>query len=802
MHRLAWRCSSFVLLVGWLASDAAAQPPGEVPGTVRLSGVRLEWTAAPGATHHHVYVGRIPRDDDHECFLHRTADLEADLSLAPSSEGLLYFLVSGVNVDGEGSLGPRGADERPNPRPCDVDGDTLPQAEDNCPDVFNPDQQDQDENGVGDRCDPRTYDFEDDLPGTEPEEMTRVGPAEPSFLVRDLGGDLAATHDGAFSGTHHRFDRLRAAWRQQDVTVWLDYEETAANLSLELWSEGVAPHDAGAGVILQLDETDTLLLYERSFGAVPLMTGPPLPPGGRLRARLRKGAGTESRLHVDAWDGAGWVDDHAVFVIPDDRRFRGHDVVLGAWRAGRRALRRITVVHELPAGALFLHRHPSTIEDWKLFQRDADDRVDLPLRFDYRLTEGEAPGRIEAWVVDSDTGEVVVPMQGAELAAADRGLGELVVNVPAGGNYDLRARLLGSDSTVLGEDTVMEIAVGDLFIAGGQSNMAGWSEGLLDAEEPIDEVHLLHPDGSWRRAAEPMDDIVGQVDAVSIEWVDPQHSPMLRFAKDLRAAVGVPIGVVPATLGGSNLHFQWQRDMGEPDHRATLYGSLLHRARLHGGLPPRGLIWFQGESDAWDGRTREQYETDFERLLSQLRSDLDSPELPVVAAQLGTENSADALWLGVQEAQRRVVARDPFTALITTVDQTRHDSVHFDNAGYKTIGSRFAQAMRALAYGHDVDHLVELVEARLSAAGAELVLTWDAEVTGGEATPFAVTDSVGALGIVGLRTDGATVTLELDRALVLPGTVSYGPGRNPSLSWVEDGAGVAVPCFGDVAINP
>ena len=40
-----------------------------------------------------------------------------------------------------------------NPTPDDMDGDGIPNQEDNCPVNFNPDQKDSDEDGVGDACD-------------------------------------------------------------------------------------------------------------------------------------------------------------------------------------------------------------------------------------------------------------------------------------------------------------------------------------------------------------------------------------------------------------------------------------------------------------------------------------------------------------------------------------------------------------------------------------------------------------------------------------------------------------------------
>jgi len=54
------------------------------------------------------------------------------------------------------------------PPPVDSDGDTIPDAEDNCPDVANPDQADSNGDGIGDACTPGPNDRDGD---TVPDEM-------------------------------------------------------------------------------------------------------------------------------------------------------------------------------------------------------------------------------------------------------------------------------------------------------------------------------------------------------------------------------------------------------------------------------------------------------------------------------------------------------------------------------------------------------------------------------------------------------------------------------------------------------
>ena len=50
----------------------------------------------------------------------------------------------------------------------------------------NPTQGDQDANGVGDRCDPNTYDFAADTIGPRPLEMTQTGSGVPVAMFFEV----------------------------------------------------------------------------------------------------------------------------------------------------------------------------------------------------------------------------------------------------------------------------------------------------------------------------------------------------------------------------------------------------------------------------------------------------------------------------------------------------------------------------------------------------------------------------------------------------------------------------------------
>ncbi|HEX6851450.1 MAG TPA: sialate O-acetylesterase [Candidatus Polarisedimenticolaceae bacterium] len=783
-------------LLALAASTAVAAPPAEVASVAFDDGTTLGWSAASGADAHNVYRGTSPSLHDQSCRVFRAPGTQATLAEDPAPGTLFYYLVSGVNADGEGPLG------APNAQPClDGDADLVADNLDNCPGTANASQADQDGNGVGDRCDPNTYDFESDAVGARPAQVTHVGPANQTFTVKDLAGDRSVSFNLAGVGAFERFDRLSSGIPFQDLTVYLDFEETAEVGSIELWSDGAHGWNAGGGIILQLYSAGDLRYYDRLGQNVPLIQGPAIPAGGRLRLRLVKGPGTTSTLFVDRLGGAGW-ENLTSFPVADDRLYRGLDVTLGDYFGGPRAFKRVTVVREVPSAPLTLRKHVSGATDWKVFQRDALDRADVPVRFYYRASEAV---RVEARVVVSKTGTVLTGFDWADhaatLAAAPSGAaGELTVSdVPAGGNYDVEVRLVRvSDAAVLATGSIDEIGVGEVFLAGGQSNMSGYSGSLVGAETPIDEVHLFGNDYVWKRAVEPMDDGVDQVDLVSFE--SPAATILLRFAKEIHQTLGMPVAIIPGPLGGTNLFSQWQRDAADPDNRGTLYGSLLHRGLVQElGTPPRGYLWYQGESDV--GRT--DYETNLKQLIAQIRQDLNAPDLWFGIVQLATNQLTSDLeaWVDLQEQQKRVAETTANTVITAAVDQPRADTIHLNVEGYKVVGARLASELREHLYGEPIDASASLVSAQIVGNRRRIELTFDRAVTGGGASLFRVRQGSIPVSVSSLSVSGSVVTLQLGGQVDPGATVSYGYSTNPASPWLRDTAGTAVLAFRNFPAN-
>lgn len=590
----------------------------------------------------------------------------------------------------------------------------------------------------------------------------------------------------------------------QDVTVQTSAVAAGAVLTLELWSDGTAAESAGNGLQLQVLSTgrtsaqarlgSDLVPLDSDLGAAPLVSGKPL----RLRLGL---VGTDAVLHVDAQQGGAWQSDVARYTFGYTRPLFGRRVVSLAQPAGLT----ISVQPTAPTAALSFHRAYDRVIDWKLYQRSGAS-ANIPLPLFYR---SPVAAQLAVDVLVTSTGAPLsgYAQQRFALAAAATGQSAQVTLplVPQGGNYNLRAVLTRADTGAqLGADTVQNIAVGDVFLALGQSNMTGFAA-LSPAEAPISQVHLFGNDYYWKQAAEPMDSGDDQVDRVSEEV--PGHSLMLRFAKEIYAATGVPVAILPGPRYGTNIDYDWARDSAQPLSRGTLYGSAVYRALSQGyGAAVRGVLWWQGEGNAGSGV--DNYRTLLAALVSHLRADLGSAQVFFGNCQLSTlaVNTTDADWsdyLQPQEAQRQYALQDARSVVVPMIDLPRGDEYHLNNPGVKQAGVRLAYGTLVRSYG-----LAPVLGPALGAARFvtgvrnQIEVVYDKATTGGAVGLYRVADSSGTFKPSAIGRSGTALRLTLPRSASGTTRLSYGYSSNPSAAWVKgaDGSGAAL-LFRDLTVQ-
>jgi hypothetical protein len=224
-----------------------------------------------------------------------------------------------------------------------------------------------------------------------------------------------------------------------------------------------------------------------------------------------------------------------------------------------------------------------------------------------------------------------------------------------------------------------------IYISMGQSNMAG--RGAVEKEDktPHPRVLMFKTNGTWVPAIEPLtkDD-------------HPYHGvgPAVAFGKAMAEKdPSVTIGLVPTAVGGTPLK-RWERG-------ADLYENAVRQAKAaakDGVLA--GVIWHQGESNTGDKDRSDNYGERLAKMISDLRADLGTPDLPFVVGELGEfltnrkKQPAIPRANDVNQALRDLPKHVAHTGFVSAHGLTdKGDELHFDSKSQREFGRRYADVM-------------------------------------------------------------------------------------------------------------
>jgi sialate O-acetylesterase len=343
----------------------------------------------------------------------------------------------------------------------------------------------------------------------------------------------------------------------------------------------------------------------------------------------------------------------------------------------------------------------------RVYQRGPGDRADIPIVFDQALP-ADAIHSVEAFLEGTETPARLGAYRGGKLCG-----------IPAGGPYRIRVMFRDNlanfdlphrEGELYPELSIPDVYVGDLWVLAGQSNMEGVGD-LLDVTPPSEHVQLLGMNGRWGQAEEPLHWLVDSPDPVHSgnpadreQRSEAQHRSRIKgaglglpFGVIMAETTKVPVGLIACAHGGTSMS-QW-----DPAKKAeggnSLYGSMLRQVRLAGGKV-RGVLWYQGESDAMNGAAKE-YPKVFADFIGSVRNDLGQPDLPFYLVQIGrfVVNRDPKEWNAVQEAQRQIPNRVPNTATIASVDLELDDLIHVGTQGLKRLGARLARVALREQFG-------------------------------------------------------------------------------------------------------
>lgn len=331
------------------------------------------------------------------------------------------------------------------------------------------------------------------------------------------------------------------------------------------------------------------------------------------------------------------------------------------------------------------------------------------------------------WGWDRPGTTVVVSFRGVQVSTQAQTEGLWRVRVPtgtAGGPFVLKIE--GSEVV-----TLKEVAVGEVWVAGGQSNMWWPVSHCLDRDRAIQAAN--YPDvriwdanagrrgGGWK-ADQPQRTVQTEWKVTNSQTVGDFPGTAYFFARELHETLKVPVGIVHLAVAGEEIETFLSRGFMEVnfpewievwESRKKLYPSALkeyqadlrkwreEKARSLGlGIPKpppapinpqevampgayfngtifpavpyslRGFIWWQGESNA---KRWLQYRILFPSLIEewrQLWQQNDAPFLFVELANFLTKQqqpSEDDLWPALRDAQGEAL-RLPKTFRVSAID--------------------------------------------------------------------------------------------------------------------------------------
>ena len=409
------------------------------------------------------------------------------------------------------------------------------------------------------------------------------------------------------------------------------------------------------------------------------------------------------------------------------------------------------------------------------------------------------------------------------------------------------------------QSKLADVLVGDVWLCSGQSNMHFRMRGVEDATKEIaaaDHPNLRFFTVEHQFDQKPCGNVVGAWKQVSPATAADCSAVAYFFGRDLMKKVGVPIGLVVSSVGGTRIEswmrsetlqttgqsgalidkwskvspaefksigtiyseYQRQRDevypqalkaakaKGEPvppepkmpKQRCHDCPSALHNGMI-APLEPlaiRGAIWYQGESNSSQPAA-------YEKLLPAMIADwrrVWGAELPFLFVQLAPYRDTHPAF---REAQYHIWQTTPHTAMAVTTDVGNPANIHPTRK--QPVGARLALAARALSYGERVEYSGPVFDS-LKIEGNRVVITFThlgagLLAQGEELKGFTMAGASGKFLPAHAVIEGTKVIVTSDK-ITKPASVRYGWAMVPDGNLFNRDGLPAVPFRTDLPTDP
>jgi len=323
---------------------------------------------------------------------------------------------------------------------------------------------------------------------------------------------------------------------------------------------------------------------------------------------------------------------------------------------------------------------------------------------------------IPVWGNASPKTVVTVSLAGFIQSANVDGEGDWQVEFPsleAGGPYVM------SVSTGSQELTRTDIYIGDVWLASGQSNM---------------EMPLCNSDGAASVMAAANDQKIRQFKVK--EGLDSNPSDELPpgsvwtpatppfvwaftavgyyYAYYLRQDLNIPIGIINTSFSGTRIEAWMSNDMlgynkgntkisdSEPQHQPTVaFNKMLYPLIKY---PIKGVIWYQGESNAYNITDALAYGDLFKTMINGWRSLWDDGDIPFLWVQLPSYSTVYNQPQLVNAWAQLRVEQSSALSLSNTGEAVTIDigSVNVHPSDKRDVGYRLSLVARKIAYNENI----------------------------------------------------------------------------------------------------
>jgi Carbohydrate esterase, sialic acid-specific acetylesterase/F5/8 type C domain/Bacterial Ig domain/Carbohydrate binding module (family 35)/Secretion system C-terminal sorting domain len=328
-----------------------------------------------------------------------------------------------------------------------------------------------------------------------------------------------------------------------------------------------------------------------------------------------------------------------------------------------------------------------------------------------------------------------------------------------------------------------DIYIGDVWLASGQSNMEMTISGVDNAATVISNANdqkirqFKIPKGL---ANEPSDVLpAGSLwRPATSAYVADFSAVGYFFARDIRAELDIPIGIINCSYGGSRIE-TWMSDAmlgfdeqdvvlasGEAERQPTVaYNKMLYPLLK---TPVKGFLWYQGESNADNMDDALAYRDLFQTMITSWRELWGLGDIPFLWVQLpnyGTvfdEPQVWDAWPQLRDGQSAAL-KLPNTGEAVTIDVGGED-IHPTHK--EPVGQRLALVARKVAYSEDIVYSGPRYKSNLLREDGKIEINFN-HIGGGLITSPDESDSVRGFAVADINDNLSWASAIIDSNKVL-----------------------------------